>query len=126
MSGDQSKSQETDTAAIDDGWGDEDESVGLPARREPDKTQEASPRAKPAAKPLPPPPVPPPAEVAKAAAAAADDFDDDHIDFDDPSSISRDSIPTFQHPNPLMFDRPDSAQPTIPKPPLLPKKSGKR
>lgn len=56
--------------------------------------------------PAPEPPTPPP---------------DDEIEFE-ADVVTRDSMPTFQHPNPLVFDRdPDADGAPVPRPPRLPK-----
>lgn len=95
-----------DLDAIDDGWGDEPEpELAKPAPRPVPKVQ-----LKHLGKPAPP------------AAAAAPPPDDD-IEFE-ADAVARDSMPTFQHPNPLQFDLPDS--PRVPKPPPLPKFRRKR
>ncbi|MBI3204826.1 MAG: hypothetical protein IT377_12010 [Polyangiaceae bacterium] len=101
-----------DLDAIDDGWGEAPE----PAKPEP-----ARPAPKPVAKvqlkhlgkPAPPPPT-----------APAESPPDDDIEFE-ADAVARDSMPTFQHPNPLQFDQPDTT-PRVPGPPPLPKFRKKR
>lgn len=103
-----------DTEAIDDAWGDEQAPVSAPMV--PSKPVARALRAPRAPRPLPAP-VPAPA-------GAADLPPDDEIEFE-ADVVARDSMPTFQHPNPLEFDRdPDAeekARPPVPKPPRLPK-----
>jgi len=89
-----------DTTSIDEGWGEEPEEQPARAARAP--------------KPVAPPPSP----------AAAELPPDDEIEFDE-DAVGRDSMPTFQHPNPLEFDHDPEAEarrrPKVPKPPPLPK-----
>jgi hypothetical protein len=97
-----------DTTAVDDGWGDDEGAVAPP--RAPATPVKAEPRA------LRPPPKP------EAGAS------DDDIEFE-ADAVARDSMPTFQHPNPLQFDQDPDAEaklrPRIPKPPPLPKRRGR-
>lgn len=100
-----------DLDAIDDGWGEEPE----PPKPEP---------AKPAPKPVPKVQLKHlgmPAQPEPAAGGEAPPDDDIEFEAD---AVARDSMPTFQHPNPLQFDLPDS--PRVPKPPPLPKFRRKR
>ncbi|MBK7584920.1 MAG: hypothetical protein IPI67_32615 [Myxococcales bacterium] len=129
-----------DTATIDDGWGADSEppDVAVPApgpaaKAEPAVAQAASslPRSTPmvSSKPQPrllspvrqPPPVPPPARTGEAEAPPPED---DDIEFE-ADVVARDSMPTFQHPNPLEFDRDVDSEgqlrPLVPRPPRLPK-----
>ncbi|MCC6665249.1 MAG: hypothetical protein IT375_15970 [Polyangiaceae bacterium] len=106
-----------DLDAIDEGWGEDPE----PAKPESVKPEPA----KPAPKPVPKVQLkhlgkPAPAPLA---APAEPPPDDDDIEFE-ADAVARDSMPTFQHPNPLQFDLPDS--PRVPKPPPLPKFRRKR
>ncbi len=111
-----------DTAAIDDGWGDDD----------PGKYPEGHPELVPAESPAPALPKPvieavhkpvpraPAAPLPSASAAS-----DDDIEFEQ-DVIARDSMPTVQHPNPLQFDQDPDAKTRVPKPPPLPKFRKKR
>jgi len=97
VSGDDTKNPESDTADIDDAWGEEEE-------------QEPAPKAKATPKPLPPLPVP----ATLSGVSKLSELDDDQIEFED-GSVEQDSLPTIQHPNPLMFDRvPESQKPGLP------------
>jgi hypothetical protein len=96
VTGDDPKNPEADTADIDGGWGEAE--------------PEPAPKAKPSPKPLPPLPVP----STLVGVSKLSDLDDDQIEFED-GSVEQDSLPTVQHPNPLMFDRaPESGKPGLP------------
>lgn len=100
-------SEGLDTAAIDDGWGDDPE----PAPAAPVAKAKPSPKAP---IPLPAPAPPAPAELPP----------DDEIEFEE-DVVVRDSMPTFQHPNPLAFDHDPDAEskprPAVPRAPRVPK-----
>lgn len=117
------KPPDLDTEEIDDAWG-----------------ADAEPAAPP--KPVKPPPVKPPAAAlhqsvpveksrsprSRRSSPGVDE--EDPIEFEG-ETVTRDSMPTFQHPNPLIYDVPPDSQepPQIPGPPplpKLPKKSPKR
>lgn len=102
-----------DTAAIDDGW---DE---VPEQPEPLIAPQSPPRgSKPAPREARPvaPVARPPLEV------AGEEPPRDDIEYDG-EAVTRDSMPTFPHPNPLQYDivPPSQRNPKVPKPPPLPK-----
>ena len=97
MSGHDPNKPPVDTAEIDEAWSDEEPPEPAP----PAKKRRRS------VKPLPP----------LAAPSTPVTLEEDQIEFDG-DSVVRDTLPTLRHPNPLVFDRPESADP----PPLAAKK----
>ena len=124
-----SKKGGLDTADIDGGWGEESEPIPPAKPATPTPTPAPKPLAAPKPlTPLAPRPVTPRAQKApKVTDPEAALPPDDEIEYE-AEVVTRDSMPTFQHPNPLQFDMvpPSERSPKVPKPPPLPKISKRR
>ncbi len=117
-----------DTEEIDEAWGEASPAEAPPPPKPAKKRASAKPVKPPTARPLEKPPAgksrPP---RSRKPLPAADE--EDPIEYEG-DAVTRDSMPTFPHPNPLIYDVPSAGQPEpmippAPPVPTVPKKKRK-